>query len=158
VQEVARSSRVTPIYVFNTAFKLNNIARRVTRYLIVVAGLVLIVLGYVLYNYYNTDKSSLVINQPTGDFTCEDLYDEIENDIDNANYCNTDTDCEILMLGGWYVDFGCYHFINKDVDQEQFFRKMSIYKEKCSQVINECAPSPDAKCELNRCVPKGGNN
>jgi len=94
----------------------------------------------------------ITINQPSGNFKCEDMYDEIENDLYKSNYCQSDSDCSVIMLGGWYVDFGCYHFINKDVDQEQFFTKMDAYKEKCSQIINKCAPAPDAKCVSNKCV------
>lgn len=99
-----------------------------------------------------TPNQPITINQPSSNFKCEDMYDEIENDLDRSNYCQSDSDCSVIMLGGWYDDFGCYHFINKDVDQEQFFTKMDAYKEKCSQIINECAPAPDAKCVSNKCV------
>lgn len=94
----------------------------------------------------------LLINQLSGDFNCEDLYEEIEKDIENANYCKTDSDCGVLMLGGWYVDFGCYHFINKNIGQEQFFTKMEAYKQKCSKIINDCASAPKAKCVSNKCI------
>jgi len=99
-----------------------------------------------------TPNQPITINQPSGNFNCEDMYEEIENDLDRANYCQSDSDCSVIMLGGWYVDFGCYHFINNNVDQEQFFAKMDAYKEKCSQIINDCAPAPDAKCVSNKCV------
>lgn len=94
----------------------------------------------------------LTINQPTGDFNCDGMYKEIEKDIKNANYCQLDSDCDVLILGGWYVDFGCYHFINKRVDKEQFYTKMEAYKKKCSQMINECASAPEVKCASNKCV------
>lgn len=99
-----------------------------------------------------TPNPPVTVTQPPGNFNCKDMYDEIENDLDRANYCQSDSDCSVIILGGRYVDFGCYHFINKDVDQEQFFKKMDAYKEKCSQLINDCAPAPKAKCVSNKCV------
>ena len=94
----------------------------------------------------------LVIDQPSGDFVCEDRYKEIENDMTKANYCNVDSDCDVLMLGSWYVDFGCYHFINKNVDKDQFLKKMDVYNKKCSQSIDKCMPSPKASCVSNKCI------
>ncbi|MFH1404380.1 MAG: hypothetical protein ABIH11_08945 [Candidatus Altiarchaeota archaeon] len=93
-----------------------------------------------------------VINQPSGDFDCEELHGEIEGDLDNANYCQVDSDCGVIMLGGWYVDFGCYHFISREVDKEQFYAKMDAYKQKCSNIINDCSPAPEAKCVSSKCV------
>ncbi len=87
-----------------------------------------------------------------GNLSCEEMYNEIENDINNANYCEIDSDCDVLMLGGQYVDFGCYHFVNNTTDKDQFYKKMDIYGQKCGQIINECAPAPDARCVLNKCV------
>lgn len=94
----------------------------------------------------------IVIAQPTGDFNCNYMYDEIENDLDYANLCRKDSDCSVIMLGSSYIEFGCYHFINKDVDQEQFYTKMDSYNRKCSQMINLCAPAPEAECVSNKCV------
>ena len=106
---------------------------------------------------YNLLSQNVPANPPTiapfaGNLSCKEMYSEIENDIDNANYCKTDSDCDVLMLGGWYVDFGCYHFVNKNVDKDQFYKKMDIYKQQCSQIINDCAAAPDARCVSNKCV------
>jgi len=131
-------------------------------FLMIITVIVVAGTGLLLISKYSEPKSSeptttiptqpVTITQPSGNFNCDDMYNEIENDLDRANYCQSDSDCSVIMLGGWYVDFGCYHFINKGVDQEQFFTKMGAYKEKCSQIINDCALAPDAKCVSNKCV------
>jgi hypothetical protein len=101
-----------------------------------------------------TTIQPVITTETSGNFNCEDMYDEIENDLDKANYCLSDSDCSIIMLGGWYIDFGCYHFVNKEVDKNAILSKMRTYKEemKCSQIIDKCAPAPDAKCISNKCV------
>ena len=88
----------------------------------------------------------------TGNLSCQEMYKEIENDINKSNYCKVNSDCDVLMLGGWYVNWGCYHFINKTVDKDQFYKKMDIYKQQCSKTINDCASAPSARCVSNKCV------
>lgn len=56
------------------------------------------------------------------------------------------------MLGGAYIEFGCYHFINKNTDKNLIYAKMDKYSEKCSQIINMCVPAPNTKCVSNKCV------
>ncbi len=89
------------------------------------------------------------LNQP---LSCQNQHDDIESEIDKANYCQIDSDCDILILGGSYIEFGCYHFINKEVDKELFYGKMQKYASKCSRMINECAPAPEARCVSNKCA------
>lgn len=90
-----------------------------------------------------------LISQP---LSCQTQYNDIEDEMDRANYCELDSDCDVLILGGSYVEFGCYHFINKEVDKELFYDKMEKYATKCTRIINKCAPAPDAKCVSNKCV------
>ena len=118
------------------------------KFILILVVILIIIAGGVYYFWHK--------QQPfAGNLSCNEMYNEIENDIENANYCKTDSDCDVLMLGGWYVDFGCYHFINKAVDKDQFYKKMDVYKQKCSQMINKCAPAPDARCLSNKCVHVG---
>ena len=85
--------------------------------------------------------------------SCQSLYSEIDGDIKKANYCETDADCSTLILGGDYIKFGCYHFVNKDVDKQRFYDKMQGYvSQGCSDIINECAFEPEAKCVEKKCV------
>lgn len=85
--------------------------------------------------------------------SCDERYDEIEKEIDNANYCETNNDCEVLILGGDYMEFGCYHFINKEVSKQNFYDRMEKYKEaECSRMIDKCIPAPEPDCVSGKCV------
>ncbi|MBI2530370.1 MAG: hypothetical protein HYW05_04470 [Candidatus Diapherotrites archaeon] len=84
--------------------------------------------------------------------SCQSMHDEIENDIDESNYCSEDADCDVLILGGSYIEFGCYHFINKAIDKEPFYNKMDTYTRQCSTIIDLCAPGPNPKCVSGKCV------
>jgi len=86
--------------------------------------------------------------------SCNSLYTQIDNELKSANYCNIDADCKVLPLGARYVEFGCYHYINKDIDGEQIYQKMNDYWNTCSQIIDDCANAPESKCENNKCVEK----
>lgn len=110
------------------------------------------------YGYYMGKSYEIISNYPVtitpteSNVDCDSLYNEIENFIDDSNYCEEDEDCDTLILAGSYIEFGCYHFINKDVDKQNIYDLMDLYNEACNKVINECAPSPRSRCEENRCV------
>ena len=99
-------------------------------------------------------KPSVQTPVPAQSLSCQSLYDEIENDLDKANYCRDDSDCDVLVLGGQYVEFGCYHFVNKNIDKNQFYDKMKFYWQKCNQIINKCAPAPQPSCVSGKCLYK----
>ncbi len=88
---------------------------------------------------------------------CEKMYDEIENDLEKANYCQKDNDCDVIMLGGEYIRFGCYHFINKNENKNEFYEKMKKYNKQCFKMINKCKPKPKAKCLEGKCVSGNKN-
>jgi len=100
----------------------------------------------------NGATTSFTINPLSENLSCKEMYDEIENDLDRANFCQTNSDCDSIMLGGVYVRFGCYHYINKNVDKELIYQKMDVYNKKCRNIINECASAPTAQCVSNKCV------
>ena len=93
--------------------------------------------------------------EPANKTDCENHYNEIENDLDKANYCQVDSDCDVLVLGGEYVKFGCYHFVNKKVDKNKFYEKIKRYDQRCNNIINDCAPNPKPSCVSNKCVFRG---
>ena len=64
-----------------------------------------------------TPQNAPITTNPISQTACQNLHNEIENDLTKANYCQKDSDCSVLVLGGSYVEFGCYHFVNKDVDK-----------------------------------------
>jgi len=94
---------------------------------------------------------TVVFTQDDAD-TCKAMYQEIESDLAQANYCSQDSDCEVLELGGHLIKFGCYHFVNKDTDREAIYEKMHAYYDKCEQMINDCDRSPNPVCRNNKCV------
>ena len=84
--------------------------------------------------------------------TCKALYQEIENDIAKSNYCIQDSDCDTLELGGRLIKFGCYHFVNQEIDKDAIYEKMHTYYNQCEQMINDCAQSPKPVCVQKKCV------
>ena len=84
--------------------------------------------------------------------TCDEMYNEIDSELKNANYCQVDSDCGVLMLGGSYIKFGCYHYVNKSVDKDTFYAQMGVYDKKCSQMIDDCAMAPNPRCVDGKCV------
>ena len=85
---------------------------------------------------------------------CQEMYQSIEADLERANYCKEDHECDFIMLGGQYIKFGCFHYSNKAKDKEEIYKKMNEYNRSCFEMINMCAPAPDAICQNNKCVPK----
>lgn len=100
----------------------------------------------------NGSTTSVTIAPLSDNLSCKEMYDEIESDLDKSNFCQTNSDCDAIMLGGAYVKFGCYHYINKGVDKELIYQKMSVYDKKCNDMINKCAPAPTAQCVSNKCI------
>ncbi len=90
---------------------------------------------------------------------CDLLHDEIENDFIKANFCKADSDCKVVQLGGWYIDFGCYKFVNVATKEDELFAKIEKYKDKmhCSGMINECMHSRTPVCVNNKCKEKPAN-
>ena len=84
--------------------------------------------------------------------SCQAQYQDIENDLKQGNYCMTNDDCTTILLGGDYIKFGCYHYINKAVDQNTIFSKMDTYNAKCSTMINDCMRAPNPVCVQNKCT------
>lgn len=60
--------------------------------------LVLVIIAGGVYYFWNKQQANPpTIASFTGNLSCKEMYDEIENDIDNANYCKTDSDCDVLI-------------------------------------------------------------
>jgi len=104
---------------------------------------------------YTLDLNTKEVEQNSASSSsCEDMYNEIENDLDKANFCEKDNDCEIMELGGEFIKFGCYHFINKSINKEEIYGRMSKYYQQCDKMINECSPSPAAVCVNKKCIKR----
>jgi hypothetical protein len=83
--------------------------------------------------------------------SCTNLYNEIDAQLKNSNYCETDSDCDTIMLGGQYIEFGCYHYINKNIDKDRIYEKMIAYNANCSKMINDCGIAPKSVCVSGKC-------
>lgn len=85
-------------------------------------------------------------------FECTDMYDEIDSDLQNANYCSSNSDCETLPLAGPYIEFGCYHYINIKENSTDFYQRMNYYSAECGNVIDMCRMSPEPRCSEGKCI------
>jgi len=83
---------------------------------------------------------------------CPNFYNEIEKNLEDANHCIRDSDCDTISLGGSYIAFGCYHYINKDVDKDLFYKKIDMYAKRCTRMIDRCGTAPNATCVSGKCV------
>lgn len=87
---------------------------------------------------------------------CDALHDEIENDFKKVNFCDADSDCKVIQLGGWYIDFGCYKFVNSATREDKLLAKIEKYKDvmKCSGKINDCMSPGKPVCVNKKCTGK----
>jgi hypothetical protein len=84
---------------------------------------------------------------------CDVLHDEIENDFKQANFCAADADCRVIRLGGWYIDFGCYKYVNISTKEDELLAKIEKYKDVmgCSRKINDCMSPGKPVCINKQC-------
>jgi len=102
--------------------------------------LLLIVLGY-SFNRFFVEPNM-----------CKSFHEDVESQLEQANHCEQDSDCDVIMLGGKYVEFGCHHYINMNENKTLFYEQMDVYNERCSKIIDKCAPSPTPYCVNGKCV------
>ncbi len=102
----------------------------------------------IIYTNYEKDRGKL------SKFECMDMEEEIDRELDSANYCETDSDCNTLPLASSYIIFGCYHYINKNENSDDFYSRMNYYDAACGEIIDMCRQSPEPKCEDKKCVEK----
>jgi len=95
-----------------------------------------------------------VINSFIFPKSCKSLHDGIEKEFEDANFCNQDSDCKTMSLGGQYITFGCYKFVNKSTNEQALYDKMEKYYQKCTSPIDECMPTPESVCVNNKCTKK----
>lgn len=100
--------------------------------------------------------AALPSEEPASPAACQTLHDEIETDFRTANHCTVDSDCKFIRLGGWYIDFGCYKYVNVSTDENALFDKIERYKDKmrCSAKINECMEAGTPVCAQGKCAGK----
>lgn len=86
---------------------------------------------------------------------CKEMHDEIERRLEAANFCTQTTDCGVFELGGPFIEFGCYHYVNTSVDSEEIRNMVAQYFiQSCGQMIDNCASTPDPVCVDSKCTEK----
>ncbi len=106
-----------------------------------------------LGNYFHTETvyTQYIPKEILSGANCSNLYDAIDTDLQNANHCTVNSDCKTLPLGSMYIEFGCYHYINKDENSTEFYQRMNFYSAECGNIIDLCSPTPEAKCVDGKC-------
>ena len=99
-----------------------------------------------------TQKDIIPPRDSSASINCTALHDEIESDLKTSNYCEQDSDCAVMPLGGSYSSFGCAHFGNKKVDQQKIYKKMDNYVKECHAPIDDCGYGPVMTCVNKKCV------
>ena len=82
---------------------------------------------------------------------CKAVYEGVQNELEKSNYCEQNSDCRTMELGGPLVEFGCFHFVNKSVNTQEIYKRMIQYHQQCSGIIDDCSPSPKPVCVKNKC-------
>ena len=83
---------------------------------------------------------------------CGIWHDAIEQAFRDENYCETDADCQSIELGGEFVQFGCFKYVNQSVGPETVYRELRSYLQECHAAIDECNAAPTPICISKKCV------
>ena len=113
---------------------------------------VLVVIGAIFFIIFN---KSVGIN-PVAYAQCDQLEQEIDTLVKQANYCEVDEDC-VVSSEAVYPLCSCWSLVNKEVDTANLKEKRSEWEEAgCRRkdvVCEQCAQPPQIlKCEQSRCV------
>jgi hypothetical protein len=100
-------------------------------------------------------KIKCIDNQCTqvNTISCQTTYDQIEQEFENANYCEQDADCKTIQLGGPYIEFSCYKYVNQQTNQTRLLQEIQEYDKKCDRAIDDCAQAPKPQCTNKKCTP-----
>jgi len=89
---------------------------------------------------------------------CQQLENQIQNNLNSSNYCTQDSDCVALNLG---CQLGCFAFVNKNADLNILGNLTNVYIDSGCKVCNElCIKMPDQSeiiCSGGKCQIKAGN-
>lgn len=88
----------------------------------------------------------------SGCSNCERTEADILRQIDEANFCDKDSDCLLLSLG---CPFGCYKLVNRNSDHSLITEAIKKYNFDCTRCVYDCDRDPtveEIKCEKNKCI------
>lgn len=83
---------------------------------------------------------------------CDKLEEQIFTLLEQANYCDVDSDC--IVEGGGLCPFPCYYLVNKNADLTKIDESMEKFSKNCFYCVYECMESPTVeyiKCKDNKC-------
>ncbi len=92
-------------------------------------------------------------NEFVSDEKCLLLEEQIKEKIEQANYCDEDSDC--IIINKIVCPFGCYFLFNKNVDVTEIWEDFEKYSQNCPKCVFDCMVTPqveDIKCKNNKCV------
>ena len=122
------------------------------KYIFIILILAILVGGGILW--WATKQELPEVEFPPLLSHCERWYNDIEEAFQEANFCERDQDCKDIALGGPYVEFGCYKFVNIATDEDELLKRVGEYDKECAPAINKCALAPGAACVSNKCIVK----
>ncbi|MDI6603210.1 MAG: hypothetical protein QME57_03800 [Patescibacteria group bacterium] len=121
-----------------------------TKYLLIVIILAVVIGGRIWWSAKQEKFPTITPFVPQ--INCSLWYQNIEREFDDANFCERNSDCKTIRLGGRYIEFGCYKFVNISTNEEELLDKVKEYDKVCAPEINKCSFPPDAVCINNKCV------
>ena len=134
---------------------MRKMSNKMLSKLVILNGVVMLGMLVHLTIALSEEPSSLTFSQSLYSPECKTWHDNIEEAFENENYCETDSDCKGIKLGGGYVDFGCFKYVNKDVVKDEIYKELDAYNRECTLVINKCVETPTPVCISKRCVASG---
>lgn len=109
--------------------------------------------GIIVYQYYFMPPTEF----PPMSFSnnCNEVIRQVNNLVEKANYCNTDSDCVVSTETTKFC--GCWSLINKNADLSKIKEGNEKYAQLNCPVLScaECMLLPtqgDIKCSNNKCV------
>jgi len=137
---------------------LNHLNRQISAVWGITAIVIISAVFLGLIQLYLSETSEILSKEVmiTGpvSYNCKAVYNNIEKDFEEANFCEKDEDCEIMEIGGIFFQFGCYKFVNVETNKQKFYDRMVEYYQYCESPIDNCLPTPEVICLDNKCVAK----
>jgi len=83
--------------------------------------------------------------------SCSDLETKVKQSLDDANYCDIESDCIISEINS--CPFGCNSLVNKNADLTKIKEGVDNYNENCIRCVYDCysVTSDNIKCENHKC-------
>ena len=111
------------------------------KYLFTIIGLLIIGIAIIFFIFIPNN------------FSCDNLEEEVHQLLEDANYCNVDSDCEINTE--FWCPFGCYNLVNKNADLNQIRNLVAEYGENCPVCLYDCDRAPkqeEVQCKNSKCI------